>query len=305
MLDQRVETFLVVCEKMSYTKAAEDLYITQPAVTQHIKLLEKRYRTKLFSYSNRQLKLTKSGMELRKYLEEAKARDKLISEKLKEIDSGDKKMKFGATLTIGEFTIAPFIKDFYSRFYDYSISLQVDNTRILMDELGKGNIEFALIEGLFKKTDYDARLLAMKEFVLVAGPEDHVAVNETVDLSELLKETLIIREKGSGSREVLERGLSERNYSLEDFKKVIRIGNVNLMKRMVQDGLGISFMYEDAVLYELKNESLKKLKVSNFNILREFNFVSHKNSTNTVELDVFYEYFREKMVGDKAKGDVR
>lgn len=303
MFDQRIYTFLVLCDKKSYTKAAEDLFITQPAVTQHIKLLEKEYNTKLFTYSNRQLKLTETGKEFQKYLQEGLAREKLMIEKLNELDKGQKNLKFGATLTIGEFTIAPFIKEFYSEFKDYNISLQIDNTKILMDELNKGRIEFALIEGLFRKADYHTKLLKMKEFVLVASPDNALAQKTIVNLSDILNETLIIREKGSGSREILERSLSERNYSLDDFKNLIRIGNVNLMKHMVQEGLGISFMYEDAVLNELEIGSLVRIKLENFKILREFNFVSLKDFSGKDQLDIFYEYFKSNIHRNHKKGD--
>ncbi|WP_422487304.1 LysR family transcriptional regulator [Gudongella sp. DL1XJH-153] len=297
MFDQRINTFLTVCDNMSYTKAAEKLFITQPAVTQHVKYLEKRYKTSFFTYSNRQLNLTKSGMEFKRYLQEGKAREKLMSEKLKEIDQGLKKLRLGATLTIGEFTIAPFIRDFHKKFDDYRISIQVDNTRILMKEIDSGSIHFGLIEGLFNKSAYDSRLLILKEFVLVVSPESDLARKREVQLADLLEETLIIREKGSGSREVLERGLAERNYSLDDFREVIRIGNVNLMKKMVRDGLGISFMYEDAVQDEINEGSLVRVHISNFNILREFNFVSIKDSPFPEDLDVFYKYFKEKIAG--------
>jgi DNA-binding transcriptional LysR family regulator len=282
---------------MSYTKAAEALFITQPAVTQHIKYLEERYGTRFFTYANRQLKLTPSGREFRRYLKEGMAKEKLVTEKMRELVNGERTLKFGATLTIGEYTIAPFIKDFHERFRDYRISVQVDNTRILMGEIDNGGIHFALIEGLFNKADYDSQLLAMKDFILVVHPESRLAIKKGPVLADILDEPLIIREKGSGSREVLERSLAERNHTLGDFKETISIGNVSLMKKMVQDGLGITFMYEDAAKKELDEGSLVRISLSDFGISREFNFVSIKDSPFKEELDNLYNYFKVKING--------
>jgi len=297
MFDGRTQTFLEVCERMSYTKAAEALFITQPAVSQHIRYLEERYGTKFFTYSNRQLQLTPAGREFRRYLLEGMAKERLVSEKIREIYKGDRVLRFGATLTIGEYTIAPFIKEFYDRFKDYRISVHVDNTRILMGEIDSGAIHFALIEGLFNKSEYDSRLLAMKEFILVVHPESDLLRNKTPVLSDILDETLIVRESGSGSREVLERGLSERNRTLADFRKTISVGNVSLMKRMVQDGLGIAFMYEDAAREELDEGSLVRVGPGDFEVSREFNFVSIKDSPYKEDLDNIYSYFRGNMQG--------
>lgn len=303
MFDQRTQTFLEVCRSLSYTKAAKALYITQPAVTQHIKYLESRYGTVFFTYANRQLSLTPTGREFRRYLEEGMAKERLMTEKIRELDRGDRTIKFGATLTIGEYTIAPFIKDFHKEFKDYRISIQVDNTRILMNEIDKGFIHFALIEGLFNKADYDSRLLALKDFILVVHPESDIVKKRNPTLSDILDETLIIREKGSGSREVLERGLAERNHTLHDFRKTISIGNVSLMKKMVQDGLGITFMYEDAARKELDEGNLVSISLGDFGISREFNFVSIKDSPFMDELDKLYGYFYKNINGDNGKED--
>lgn len=295
MFDQRTKTFLEVCKWMSYTKAAEALFITQPAVTQHIKFLETRYNTRFFSYANRQIGLTPAGREFKRYLKEGMAKERLVSEKIRELDKGERTIKFGATLTIGEYTIAPFINDFHDKYKDYRISIQIDNTRILMEELDSGGIHFVLIEGLFNKSDYDSRLLAMKDFILVVHPASGLANKNRPVLEDILKETLIIREKGSGSREVLESGLAERNHSLDDFQETISIGNVSLMKRMVQDGLGITFMYEDAAKVELDTGKLAKVDLGDFSISREFNFVSITDSPFKDELDSLYGYFKENI----------
>ncbi|HSR03686.1 MAG TPA: LysR substrate-binding domain-containing protein, partial [Proteiniclasticum sp.] len=174
-------------------------------------------------------------------------------------------------------------------------SILVDNTNILMEKLRKGEIHFALIEGLIDKDFYDAKLLKTCDFILVTAENHEITKKQRVMLEDLLDEKLIVREKGSGSREILERGLAERNRSLESFREIIEMGNVNVMKRMTMEGVGISLMYRDAALEELKQRQLVEVPVENLKMEREFNFVQIRSETILVEYQQFLHYFTDKM----------
>jgi len=295
MLDLRIESFLTVCKHSSYTRAAEELCITQPAVTQHIKALEKQYGCSLIQYQNRELRLTKAGEIFYKYAKDLKASETLIIEKIKEVNQEKKTLKFASTLTIGEFTIAPYLSELFQTFPEYHFSILVDNTNILMEKLRKGEIHFALIEGLIDKDNYDTKLLKTCDFILVTAENHEITKKKKVILEDLLDEKLIIREKGSGSREILERGLAERNRSLESFREIIEMGNVNVMKRMTMEGVGISLMYRDAALEELKQGRLVEVPVENLKMEREFNFVQIRSETIPAPYQQFLDYFMGKM----------
>ena len=295
MLDHRTETFLMVAKTLNYTKAAKELFITQPAVTQHIKFLEREYGIKLFNYSNRELSLTESGDLLLKYIQESKAGDKIMGQRLKEIEGKEIKINFGATLTIGEFTLAPILKDFFYKFRKHKINIQIHNTEYILNSLNKGEMEFALIEGLFNKSEYNTKLIKEEEFILVVNPEHRLASKKKVELKNIVNERIIIRELGSGSREILERGLYDKNYSLDDFNDFIEIGNVALMKRLVIDNIGISFMYEDAAKKEIEEGVLKRVDIRDFKLLREFNFVTINKPSIIKQTDRFYDFFKENI----------
>lgn len=297
MLDQRVITFLSVCRNKSYTKASEELCITQPAVTQHIKSLEKEYSSKFIEYKNRELKLTKAGELFYRYAENAKANETIISQKLREIINQSKKLEFAATLTIGEFTLAPILGDFIKTFYDYEITMHIDNTERVLEMLRKGKISFALVEGLFNKAEYYTKLYKKGKFILTAPTDHPLTLRQSIVLDDLKNQTIIVREKGSGSRDVLERELFDKNYTLENFKRIIEIGNVNVIKNMVRSGIGLSFMYKDAALEEIEKGNIVELHVSDFAIEREFNFIYLKNSIMKDEIDKFFEFFKEKGTG--------
>lgn len=296
VLDPRIESFLAVCKNRSYTKASKELCITQPAVTQHIQFFEKRYGCRLFEYSNKALKLTKEGELLYKYFQNAKANEKMITQKLKEMNKESKTLKFAATLTIGEFTLAPILSDFIKAFDEYDITMYIDNTQAVLRMLQNGEIRFALVEGLFNKADYESRLCKTADFILTAPITHPLTTKKNVSLEDLKNETIIVREKGSGSREVLERGIFEKNYTLENFKNMIEIGNVNVIKNMVKNGMGITFIYEDAVREEIKNQQLAEIKIADFIINREFNFIYLKSDIIQSEVDMFYSFFKNNII---------
>lgn len=296
MLDIRIESFLAVYKNKSYTKAAEELCITQPAVSQHIKTLEKYYGCKLLEYSNRQIKCTKAGELFYKYVSNAKANEKIILKKLQEFNEINKSLKFAATLTIGEFTLPPILGDFMKNFKEYDITMYVDNTKNVLQMLKNAEIHFALVEGLFNKLDYETRLYKTADFILVAPNGHPITRKKVVVLDDLIKETILIRERGSGSREILERALYDKNHTLQDFKNTIKIGNVNVIKEMVKTGIGLSFMYEDAVVKEINRGELTEVKIEDFIIEREFNFIHLKDNIMKSEFDAFFNFFKDRVL---------
>ena len=290
-MDSRLESFLVVCKHLSYTKAAEELCLTQPAVTQHMQFLEKQYQCKLFTYANKRLSLTKAGELLYKYAQHVKTSERSIAEKISELNQKKKSIRFAATMTIGEFTLAPLMKKLIKTFSEYNMTMYVDNTETILKMLRSGEIHFALVEGLFNKADFSSRLYKLADFILTASSRHPLHEQNNVYLNDLINETLVIREKGSGSREVLERGLYDKNFTLESFNNIIEIGNVNVIKQLVKDGIGISFMYKDAALNDIRNGSLVAIDIADFVLKREFNFVYQDHDLDKKEIDQFFSFF--------------
>ena len=290
MLDPRLLTFLAIVEEESYTKAAVRLSMTQPGLSHQMKQLEEIYDVKLFHYENRRISLTEEGMVFRKYAESLLYQEKMMKKELENLKKKRKKYYFGATLTLGEYTLAPHLKCFYDTFSDVEFSLMVDNTKVLLSKLQTGHLDFALIEGIVDKALYQVTLLKEVPFILVVGEEHRLSGRKEVSMEELLSETLLVREEGSGSRKVLETGLSTINFSIRGFERVIDIGNIGLLKKLTEQGAGISFMYKDAVLSELSSGRLKELSVKNLRMVREFNFVTQPENLQNMEFQRFYSF---------------
>lgn len=270
MLDFRLHTFLVLCETMNYTRAAERLCITQPAVSQHIHFLEEHYGCRLFVYQGKVLRLTPQGERLCALAHSLAYNSRKIEESLG--TAAPAALHIGATKTIGAYVIAPLVSRFVRRNPGCSLSLTVDNTETLLAALDRGGLDFAVIEGFFDKDRYGARLFRKEAFIGVCAPE-HPLAGQTVPLDRLFAENLIIREPGSGTRDIFETLVHEHNYTLARFARLIEISDFSVIKALVAEGLGISFVYAPVAAQELAAGTLARIDLEGPPLLREFNYV--------------------------------
>lgn len=281
MLDFRLETFLSVCETMNYRKSAELLHITQPAVTQHIHHLEKSYHCKLFQYEGRRLKKTRAATILEQYARTMKVNECNMMRQLE--NSEIKELNIGVTKTIAQCIISKYVERFIKH-EDNELSLIEDNTEHLLRLIDECKLDFALIEGIFEKNKYGHMLFSKELFVGVCAPT-HPFANRAVTVSELLGETLICRENGSGTRAILENKLLDFNESITHFKRCICISSFPIILDYVKKGLGISFVYEVLA----KQSGLSTFTIQGCRIQREFNFVYPKNTGAEEKIQYFME----------------
>lgn len=277
MLDFRHETFLVLCACGSFTRAAEALHITQPAVSQHIKYLEDYYGCKLFDTSNKKIKLTPSGERMREFVTTVSSDAKHFKTNIAPSRTTDMQFSFGATLSIGEYVMPDILASVLREHPDMKIHMTVANTQILLDKLNHGLLDFIVVEGLFDKSEYETTVFSLEKFIPVCSPASPLAASQ-VDFGKLTQSRLILREGGSGTREIFENLLQKNNYSLHAFEKVIEIGNMAAIKKLVSDNQGITFLFQVAARKELADRSLAMIDVPGWHEMREFNFVMLKNS---------------------------
>ncbi|NBJ64607.1 LysR family transcriptional regulator [bacterium c-19] len=296
MIDYRLLTFMDLHETMNYTKTASNLNITQPAVTQHIKYLERKYKVSLFHYSRKHLELTKEGEYLYRYaLNLLSNADQLLQE-LQHLSDPKETIKMGATLTIGEYLLPSLLIALYDRNEDLDLQLTLENTELLVKDVKDGKLDFALVEGIFNKEEFHTSLLKSEEMVLILPPKHPLVHRKTITLDDLLDERLFVREPGSGTREIFTQALGENNLSLDNFAKCTQISHINMIKEMVQGGTGISFLYESAVRKELVDHTLATRKVKGISLMREFNMISSKNSIYHEKIDSYFAFFKEHLV---------
>lgn len=272
MLDYRIYSFLKLCDTMNYRVTAEQLNMTQPAVTQHIHFLEHEYGCKLFSYDGKKLSKTNEGITFENYARSADYNEKAMRKVLETPNITE--MRIGATKTIGDFVINKQISNFLQS-NNFTLSLMVDNTEHLLSQLDHAELDFALIEGFFDKQKYGYKLFRKEKFIGICAKTHHFS-GKAVPFETLFNEKVIIREQGSGTRAILEQLLFEHNFSLKCFSHLACISSFELIKELVAKKCGISFVYE-AVSKNDKN--LGTFTVKDTTITREFNFVYLKSTS--------------------------
>jgi len=271
MLDYKVKTFLELCKCMNYRITAENLNMSQPSVTQHIHLLEDYYNTKLFYYDKKILHKTTSATILERNFE-ILVNNQLFLER--EIQNTNQKrlINIGATKTIGNYVINSKIINLTND--KNEVNFIIDNTESLLKELHENKLDLLVIEGLFDKSQYDFRLFKEEEYVGICN-KNHEFANKEIQIKELLKKGLIIREKGSGTRNIIESELYKLNYTINSFKTVHCISSFELIKEIIRKTDYITFAYKSILS---NNSDLATFKISNLNIIREFNYVCLKNT---------------------------
>lgn len=239
-MDQRLNTFLSLCETMNYHRTAEKLHLTQPAVTRQIQSLEQSLGVRLFSYDGRRLLRTKACDILEDYAVSQRCQFQELRDALQETERLN--LRVGATKTIGDYVMAPLVERYLSH-PGNRLSLTVDNTDRLLEQLRENQLDFALVEGFFDRSRYDWQPFQRERFVGIC-PKDHPFSGHVVRPEELFDQTLLVREPGSGTRRIFERELADRGYTLPAFSKVISISSFSLIKYLILRGMGVTFAYE-------------------------------------------------------------
>ena len=245
-MDSKLQTFLTLCQTMNYRIAAEQLHLSQPAVTKQIQSLEQILQTKLFRYDGHTLHKTEACLLLERYA----ITQQYQFEEL-QLAIADKKrfnLRIGATKTIGDYVLIDAIKEYLSD-PSHELSLMVDNTMHLLQMLDENQLDFAVIEGAFSKTKYDSYLLRMEPFVGICAKNSPLC-GQHISVEEMLKQTIVVREKGSGTRRIFEERLAAMGYELSDFCREVSISSFVAIKALVATGIGISFLYNSVVARE-------------------------------------------------------
>jgi len=291
MLDQKMLTFIEVVRLKSFTKAADNLCVTQPAVSQQIDRLEEHYGCSLFRHSGRKISLTAQGELVYTYGKLQQANERKLEELLQKENSS---LIIGATLSIADYYL-PKLLTSYLQSANQSISLIVGNTETLTDSLLEGKIMCAFIEGNFEASLFESSLFCRARFVPVVSSR-HPLSRRQCSFDELMQYPLLVREPGSGTRAILENYLFTNSRNLYSFPDVQEIGNFKTIKQLLADSEAVSFMYEKVAAEEVQRGSLAYADCSDFHIDRMMNFIYPKGSF----MQSLYERFFQDILSFSA-----
>lgn len=277
MLDFRILTFLSVCRHMNFTYAAEELHITQPAVSQHIRFLEEYYGEKLFERDGKKIKLTPAGKILKTAMTVINDDETSIISRMQSSAKERKSLKIGVTLTIGEYVIARPLAKYIINHPETDIQIRFENTSELSKMLTGGQLDIAVVEGNFNADLFESHIYKSEEYIPICSSV-HKFNGEINVLTDLLSERLIVRESGSGTRDILEKNLEARNVSISDFVSFTEAENIHLIVNLVKHDCGITFLYKAAVEEEIRKGTLKEIQLDDFSIQHNFAFIWNRGS---------------------------
>lgn len=268
-----METFLEVCERMNFTHAGDALGLTQPAVSRQMKALEAHYGVPLFDYIGKKLILTTAGERLRRAARTMQADEDRLCRELK--THAPRVLRLGCTPTPGQFLLPARLAEYLTAHPCTEVHMTVCNTARLLTLLDAGDIDFAVVEGNFPKHDYGYLLFSRQFFAPVCAADSMITGGT---LEALLGHTLVLREQGSGNREILAHCLERENRTVTDFAARVEVDNVSAQKALVRAGCGVAFLFGAAVADELRAGTLRTLAVEGFPVAHDINFIWRQDS---------------------------
>lgn len=293
MEDHKLRVFCTVAETKSFSKASEIIHLTQPAVSLQIQALEELYETKLFDRSASTVSLTRAGEILYRYAKEILALYSAAEKNIGEITGLVKgSISVGASSTIGNYLLPAVIADFRRTHPKIKVNLLVGNTKRIVELLNSGNIDFGIVEGDVARQKLIVEKLLTDELVVIVPALHPLAKKKEASIYDVVKEPFILREEGSGTRQILEKYLNKHGISSQDMKASLMLGSTVAIKEAVESGIGISIVSRWAAKKENKFGSLKLLSIREEKLLRDFTLISQKGAIASYAVDEFLTYLK-------------
>lgn len=277
MFDFRLQVFHTVARRLSFTRAAEELFITQPAVTKHIHEIENNFKVKLFDRDGRKIKLTPAGETLFQYTEELFSVYRNLEFEMNTYTQAHRgKLKIGASTTVAQYVLPQVLAAFHKKFKDIRVTMIINNTEEIEQALQDKEIDLGIIEGHSKKSFIKYTPFVKDEIVLVADINNPLAKKQFITTEELLKIPLLLREPGSGTLEVIAHALKPLKLKIAQLKNEMQLGSTESIKRYLLHSNCMAFVSIHSVLKELKLKEFCIIDVKGLSIERYFNFIQHQ-----------------------------
>ena len=293
MEDHKLRVFCAVAETKSFSKASELIHLTQPAVSLQIQAMEELYETRLFDRSGNTINLTPAGEILYKRAKEILALYSEAQQNISEITGAIKgSLSIGASSTIGNYLLPHIIAAFKKKVPQVNISLVVGNTKTITERLNAGEIDIALVEGDVSKQRFSVETLISDELVVIMSPAHPWAERRNIPAIEMTKEPLILREEGSGTRQIILKHLEEHGIKLDQLKISLIMGSTEAIKGAVEEGVGISIVSGWAARKTLKQGLIKAATFKDLKFHRNFSIISPKRNYSTHTAKEFLNFLK-------------
>ena len=276
VIDRRLQVFHAVAELNSFTRAGKRLHMTQPAVTFQIRQLEQHFNTRLFDREHNRIELTAAGRRVAEYAARILALYSEMEGSLRELtDDMAGTLMLGASMTIAEYDLPRLLVRFKQRFPEVNVRLLMSNSDGIVQMVVENKIDLGLVEGPVHNRSLAVRRYDLDKLVVALAPDHALANRPRIPFAALRGVPLILREEGSGTREVFLDHAHAAGFSLEDFDVVMELGSPEAIKGAVGAGLGVTVISVATLRKEIELGTLRAIDLDP-PIERPFSFVHQK-----------------------------
>jgi DNA-binding transcriptional LysR family regulator len=292
MADRRLQVFHTVARLLSFTKAAESLHMTQPAVTFQVRQLEEYFNTRLFDRTHNRISLTDAGKRVYEYADQ-------IFELYAKMDNAVRDMTgeisgvliIGASTTIAEYMLPSLLGDFKKKYPDVNVHLKVSNSDGIVSMVENNDIDLGVVEAPVLNKNLVVENCRNDALVAIVPPQHELSNQQQVKLKDLLEYDYITREEGSGTREVIEEYLTSAGLKPSNVHVAMELGSPEAIKGAVEAGMGVSIVSEVTIHKELELGTLVALELE-LPLERPFSFVHQKQKFRQRAMDELLEFAR-------------
>lgn len=286
-----LKAFMAVAQHRSFSRAAEKLYLTQPAVSRQIQALEELLGVQLFDRVGRSILLTEAGNILLHHAHmalQALEEGRETIHQLRGLQKGH--LRISAASTIGTYMLPQPLGDFKARFPHIDISLAITNKARVLQQVLHHDVELGFVGPPVDPAALEREEYLLDELVLIVAPTHRLAHEESVQVAELAEEVFILREHGSGTREIMEEELARVRLNL---KKSMELGSTEAIKQAVAANLGVSIVSKFAITLEILQGRLAVVKLQELNLRRQLFMVYHRGRTLSPAAQEFFSLLRQ------------
>lgn len=289
MIDPKIITFITLARVQNYTQTAKILNLTQPAISQHIKLLESHFNCILFSRTTKKIVLTREGKKLYSYAQKLVHCNNELKTAMQNSHFIDQTICVATTHTMAEDIVPDILEKYHKLYPNVFMRVVIGNIDSIYKMLNAKEAVIALIDGPIDKTKYTTFKLRDDTLYVISSKDNNLSSSKFVTIQDIINQPFISREIGSSTRAVFENSLVNMGYSINDFNKVLEVNSVRFIKKLVSRNIGISIMSYERIRHEIEHDMLNYYLLEGMQSKRECNIAFLKDSTKMSVINDFID----------------
>lgn len=275
MSDFRLKAFYSVAKNLSFTKASQELFVSQPAITKHIRELESLYQVRLFNRMGNKISLTEAGTVLLEHCERILTEYRRLEYDMHLLNkeyAGE--LRLGASTTIAQYVLPPVLARFTEKYPKITVSLIDTNSRNIETALQQHTIDLGMVEGVFRLPNLKYEPFLCDELVPVVASDCPIGQSGEISLEEFKQVPLVLRERGSGTLDAIELALAEQHLKLSSLNVRMYLGSTESIKSFLRFSHSMGIVSIAALSRELKEGRFRIVDIDGLQFKRHFCFVS-------------------------------